>query len=802
MRPHRLVLLTILTLLISMLTLDVGAAVAAPKKPKKPEVSRVLKAEGPLEAARVTLVGRHLRGVRRVTFGGARASSITRRGNRLTVTAPARRKAGRVAVRVQTRAGWSRISGASHYTYRAAPRVTGVVPSSGAFAGGDRVTVRGVGFTRATAVTFGSTPGRIVRSTDGAVTVTTPAGVLGKTPVRVITTGGRSVTNVPFEYVLPADSQESELAAADEVVLASGVAWVTGGNPVDGPRAGVLDPWIVGLVSGASSPRLGARYYLPPGGAVQPAGLAGRVTAVAAQRDGTVRLTIRPDDLNEIFDHFDGSFSGPLGDLAVDRQARRAGSRESKFAISGAGPFDCSNDDDTLAAPIQSSLSFGLENIHFTEEHEFGAFRTPSLDVALTGDLVVGGSISAQGSVSCSLKASWANANRKPFALPIPGLTLSFGPTAGITVTGSGTWSFEKRTQVTIAVSYQFGDPTPTATRVIRETSTKTSASASISVDAAFGISAQLAVLDRAGIELRAQVGFKGDITVSTPPPRACVGGELYAKASIGLFLDLWVKRWTFDVAELRVRLLRLELCTDTAESLAASDTPEIVSLRMPDGALGQEYDERLGTRDHRGGTWSANRMPTGLSLNASNGRITGTPTGGVGEQSLVVRFADTAGRTAVATVRLYLFPAQGLEGGDVQITLTWDSAADLDLHVNDPRGEDIWYGNKVSDSGGVLDYDANAGCGEVQDQPTENIHWPYDEAPDGRYDLSVVTYSNCGTDDLDWTLTMRFNGAVVLLEDDYGDSVEYYVTIEDGDVVDVGILDRPPVQPARRPKA
>ena len=81
---------------------------------------------------------------------------------------------------------------------------------------------------------------------------------------------------------------------------------------------------------------------------------------------------------------------------------------------------------------------------------------------------------------------------------------------------------------------------------------------------------------------------------------------------------------------------------------------------------------------------------------------------------------------------------------GDVQITLRWDAPVDLDLHVTDPSGEEIWYGNRTSNSGGNLDVDANAGCNSMMTNPVENVFWPYGGAPGGQYQVYVVYYMNC----------------------------------------------------------
>ena len=73
---------------------------------------------------------------------------------------------------------------------------------------------------------------------------------------------------------------------------------------------------------------------------------------------------------------------------------------------------------------------------------------------------------------------------------------------------------------------------------------------------------------------------------------------------------------------------------------------------------------------------------------------------------------------------------------GDVQVTLTWNNTADLDLWVTDPDGERIYFGNRTSASGGQLDRDVISGYGP------ENIFWPPNEAPPGDYLVQVHHYS------------------------------------------------------------
>jgi len=101
---------------------------------------------------------------------------------------------------------------------------------------------------------------------------------------------------------------------------------------------------------------------------------------------------------------------------------------------------------------------------------------------------------------------------------------------------------------------------------------------------------------------------------------------------------------------------------------------------------------------------------------------------------------------------------------GDVQVTLLWDSAADLDLKVQDPEGFSINYGTRTSPTGGNLDRDANRSCSSYDPEPVENIFWPAGEAPRGGYSVQVNLYAACGTPlPIDFTLIVRADGRVLI---------------------------------------
>ena len=82
-----------------------------------------------------------------------------------------------------------------------------------------------------------------------------------------------------------------------------------------------------------------------------------------------------------------------------------------------------------------------------------------------------------------------------------------------------------------------------------------------------------------------------------------------------------------------------------------------------------------------------------------------------------------------------------GYQTGQVQVTVAWQGSADIDLHVHEPGGEELYYADRTSSSGGQLDRDANAAC--TPSPPTvENVY--FSQAPRGRYRARVHGYTMC----------------------------------------------------------
>jgi hypothetical protein len=102
-----------------------------------------------------------------------------------------------------------------------------------------------------------------------------------------------------------------------------------------------------------------------------------------------------------------------------------------------------------------------------------------------------------------------------------------------------------------------------------------------------------------------------------------------------------------------------------------------------------------------------------------------------------------------------------GYQSGQIQVTAAWNSPSDIDLHVTDPNGEEVYYGHRQSSSGGVLDHDANAAC-NPQPPTVENVYWATPNPPRGQYNAVVRAYAMCGAPQTPVTLSIAVGGRVI----------------------------------------
>ena len=130
-----------------------------------------------------------------------------------------------------------------------------------------------------------------------------------------------------------------------------------------------------------------------------------------------------------------------------------------------------------------------------------------------------------------------------------------------------------------------------------------------------------------------------------------------------------------------------------------------------------------------------------------------------VGPIDVIVQLIDFLGRVGHSILRR--FDVQSVGSGDVQVSLSWDTPTDVDLHLVEPAGgEEIFWGNPSSLTGGMLDLDSNAGC-SIDGVNNENITWATGSPLSGEHIVRVDFWSDCGGMPANYLVTTKVCGAV-----------------------------------------
>lgn len=104
-----------------------------------------------------------------------------------------------------------------------------------------------------------------------------------------------------------------------------------------------------------------------------------------------------------------------------------------------------------------------------------------------------------------------------------------------------------------------------------------------------------------------------------------------------------------------------------------------------------------------------------------------------------------------------------GFNSGNIQVTLAWNTGADLDLYVTDPQGFTISYSRRRSPTGGHLDRDARGACVRSQGATIENVYWNTARPPRGSYRVEVHNYSGCRVSTVtQGTLSIAVGGQII----------------------------------------
>ena len=103
---------------------------------------------------------------------------------------------------------------------------------------------------------------------------------------------------------------------------------------------------------------------------------------------------------------------------------------------------------------------------------------------------------------------------------------------------------------------------------------------------------------------------------------------------------------------------------------------------------------------------------------------------------------------------------------GELQVSVSWDSPTDVDLHLFEPDGTEIFFFNTTSDSGGMLDLDSNPAC-FIDGVNNENITYEGVTPPSGEYTVAVTYFSACGiTAPTNFVVTVRLGDMVETIQE------------------------------------
>jgi hypothetical protein len=122
---------------------------------------------------------------------------------------------------------------------------------------------------------------------------------------------------------------------------------------------------------------------------------------------------------------------------------------------------------------------------------------------------------------------------------------------------------------------------------------------------------------------------------------------------------------------------------------------------------------------------------------------------------------------------------AGGRIEADLRCSLSWFNYDDLDLHVTEPNGNEIYYSRKISPtSGGQLDVDMNAGTGTTR-SAVENIFWARkDRIQPGIHVLRVHNFCKRETKDEGFDAEIEFDGQLHSFSYDKAVRSQQYVTV------------------------
>jgi hypothetical protein len=126
-----------------------------------------------------------------------------------------------------------------------------------------------------------------------------------------------------------------------------------------------------------------------------------------------------------------------------------------------------------------------------------------------------------------------------------------------------------------------------------------------------------------------------------------------------------------------------------------------------------------------------------------------------LGTFKLFIKYGAVTGSKGVGQYSVLQTNVIQVGTGDIQVSVSWDSVTDIDLHVVDPNGDEVYYGQDSVASGGRLDLDSNAAC-NADYKNNENITWPSGKGLAGSYTVRLDYWSACTKPKTNYVVTIH----------------------------------------------
>lgn len=166
----------------------------------------------------------------------------------------------------------------------------------------------------------------------------------------------------------------------------------------------------------------------------------------------------------------------------------------------------------------------------------------------------------------------------------------------------------------------------------------------------------------------------------------------------------------------------------DEQVTLTAASADAALALLLTD-STGQTIAQANAASGETGATLAGVVLPTGGIY-----YVTVLPAAGVPAEAAQFELTLT-----IDSAVSYQTPGQLLTATGMQIGLTWNSTANLDLEVRDPVGGSLFFSTPTVASGGRFGVNANSVCNQVTaDSPSEEASWVAGAIPTGSYEVLV----------------------------------------------------------------